>query len=227
MGGTETPARVVIRDEALRLFAEHGVDAVSLRQVAAAAGVSPGLVVHHFGGKDGLRAAVDEHAAGICEDVLREVRRPLGPPVSGSPGTGGPVGSDPPPQSDAFDQLAGGEESFAEALLRRLPRDSPVPAYLRRLLLAGDQAGLRVFRGWYHAQREILDDMIAAGVARPTRDRAVRAAFLVVNDLATLLLREQLIHVLGVDPLAPDGLTRWTRQAIAVYRGGLLVEDGE
>jgi TetR/AcrR family transcriptional regulator, regulator of cefoperazone and chloramphenicol sensitivity len=220
MGGTETPARVVIRDEALRLFAEHGVDAVSLRQVAAAAGVSPGLVVHHFGGKDGLRAAVDEHAAGICEDVLREVRPPRCHPSDGS--------ADAPPSGGASAVLPGeGDESFADALLRRLPEDSPVPAYLRRLLFAGDQAGLRVFRGWYRAQREMLDEMIAAGMARPSRDRAVSAAFLVVNDLATLLLREQLIHVLGVDPLTPEGCARWTRQALAVYRDGLLTEHAE
>ena len=35
-------ARAAIRDEALRLFAAQGPDAVTVRQVAAAAGVSPG-----------------------------------------------------------------------------------------------------------------------------------------------------------------------------------------
>lgn len=43
-------ARAVIRDEALRLFAERGPDDVTVRQIAAA-GVSPALVVHHFGSK--------------------------------------------------------------------------------------------------------------------------------------------------------------------------------
>lgn len=42
-------ARAVIRDEALCLFAARGPAAVSLRQVAAAAGVSPGPAIHHFG----------------------------------------------------------------------------------------------------------------------------------------------------------------------------------
>ena len=42
-------ARAVIRDEALRLFAERGPDAVSVRQITAATGVSSGLVSHHFG----------------------------------------------------------------------------------------------------------------------------------------------------------------------------------
>ena len=54
-------ARAVIRDEALRLFAGRGPDAVTVRQIAAAAGVSPGLVIHHFGSKDGLREAVDQY----------------------------------------------------------------------------------------------------------------------------------------------------------------------
>lgn len=48
-----------IRDAALRLFGEQGFTKTTVRQVADAADVSPGLVIHHFGSKDGLRAAVD------------------------------------------------------------------------------------------------------------------------------------------------------------------------
>jgi len=44
--------------QALGLFGECGIDATSLREVAKAAEVSPALVVHHFGGKEGLVAAV-------------------------------------------------------------------------------------------------------------------------------------------------------------------------
>jgi len=50
---------------ALRLFAGHGPDAVSVRQVAAAAGVSPGLVIHHFGSGDGLREAAGAHVLAL------------------------------------------------------------------------------------------------------------------------------------------------------------------
>jgi TetR/AcrR family transcriptional regulator, regulator of cefoperazone and chloramphenicol sensitivity len=38
-----------------------------VRAIASEAGVSPGLVIHHFGSKDGLRTACDEH-------VLRVIR---------------------------------------------------------------------------------------------------------------------------------------------------------
>ena len=42
-------AKAVIRNTALRLFAERGPDGVSVREIAAAAGVSPALVIHHYG----------------------------------------------------------------------------------------------------------------------------------------------------------------------------------
>lgn len=58
-----------IRDAAITAFAANGVDGTSIRTIAAAAGVSPGLVIHHFGSKDQLRVACDEHVAGIIREV--------------------------------------------------------------------------------------------------------------------------------------------------------------
>lgn len=54
-----------IRDAAIDLVATEGVNALSARAVAKAAGVSPGSVIHHFGSMDGLRAACDERVAAI------------------------------------------------------------------------------------------------------------------------------------------------------------------
>jgi AcrR family transcriptional regulator len=51
-----------IRDSAIEQFGEHGFD-VGLRAIATAAGVSAALVIHHFGSKDGLRAACDAYIA--------------------------------------------------------------------------------------------------------------------------------------------------------------------
>ncbi|MFC7490234.1 MULTISPECIES: TetR/AcrR family transcriptional regulator [unclassified Knoellia] len=58
---------------ALRLFAARGAGATSLREVAREAGVAPGLVVHHFGGKDGLRAAVDDFVVDLFRDAVDSV----------------------------------------------------------------------------------------------------------------------------------------------------------
>ena len=57
-----------IRDAAIELFGSRGFD-VGVRAIAEAAGVSPGLVIHHFGSKDGLRKACDDY---IAEEIRSE-----------------------------------------------------------------------------------------------------------------------------------------------------------
>jgi AcrR family transcriptional regulator len=59
-------ARARIRDAAIRRFGADGFG-VPVRTVAAEAGVSPGLVIHHFGSKENLREVCDDH-------VLRVIR---------------------------------------------------------------------------------------------------------------------------------------------------------
>ena len=195
-------ARAAIRDQALRLFAESGPEAVSLRRVAAAAGVSPGLVAHHFGSRAGLRQAVDAHVAGLFDELFAA----MGDADWHSPNVGA---------------------SFGEAILARLPPDSPVPAYLRRLLLSGDAAGQALFACWYALSRQMLDQLTAAGMMRDAGDPAVAAAFLMVNDLAVLLMREHLTAVLGADPLSPTGMARWAQTVLAVYRDGIFTTSRE
>jgi AcrR family transcriptional regulator len=51
-----------IRDAAIAAFGEHGWG-VGVRTIAQAAGVSPALVIHHFGSKENLRAVCDDHIA--------------------------------------------------------------------------------------------------------------------------------------------------------------------
>jgi TetR/AcrR family transcriptional regulator, regulator of cefoperazone and chloramphenicol sensitivity len=53
--------RARIREAALRLFSERGVEGTTVRDIASAAGVSTGLIRHHFGSKEELRAACDAY----------------------------------------------------------------------------------------------------------------------------------------------------------------------
>ena len=71
-------AAAVIREVAMRLFADRGAAAVTVREIAAAAGVSPGLVMHHYGSKDGLRDAVDRRAATDRGALVGELLSPGG-----------------------------------------------------------------------------------------------------------------------------------------------------
>ncbi|MFC4372771.1 TetR family transcriptional regulator [Nocardia halotolerans] len=67
-----------IRDAAIALFGEQGFG-VGVRAIATAAGVSPGLVNHHFGSKQGLRAACDERVIEIIRDEKLRSLRATGP----------------------------------------------------------------------------------------------------------------------------------------------------
>ena len=193
-------AKATIRNAALRLFAERGHDAVTMREIAAAAGVSPALVVHHFGSKDGLRAAVDGYAAQAFDSLFA-----MG-------------------EQDLAEALTGNDwMSVAEMFARVFPHGSPLPAYLRRLLHVNDPAGAALFGRWYALTRRLLDSMAEMGAARPGEDPAVRAAFLLVNDLALVLLRNQIAAAIGVDPLTPEGITRWAKEITAVYTEGAFV----
>ncbi|GAA3012448.1 TetR/AcrR family transcriptional regulator [Streptosporangium longisporum] len=62
---SDLTARARIGNAALELFGSEGVNRVSIRAIAAKAGVSPALVVHHFGSKEGLRAACDHYVISL------------------------------------------------------------------------------------------------------------------------------------------------------------------
>jgi AcrR family transcriptional regulator len=72
----EQAVRASLIATAAKLFAERGPRAVSVREVADAAGVNPGLVHHYFGSKGGLVTAVlDDLAEEAAEEIAK--REPL------------------------------------------------------------------------------------------------------------------------------------------------------
>ncbi len=60
-------ARARIRDAAVARFGRDGFRA-PVRAIAEDAGVSAALVIHHFGSKDALRAACDEHVLTVIRE---------------------------------------------------------------------------------------------------------------------------------------------------------------
>ncbi len=74
IGGDELKKLELIRRAALKSFATRGAAATSLRSVAADAGVSLGLVQHHFATKAGLIKAVDDYVMSV---VIEMVSRPV------------------------------------------------------------------------------------------------------------------------------------------------------
>ncbi|HIY41253.1 MAG TPA: TetR family transcriptional regulator [Candidatus Nocardiopsis merdipullorum] len=64
-------ARARIRDAAIECFGQQGFG-VSVRAIAKHAGVSAGLVIHHFGSKEKLREACDDHVIQLIRETKTE-----------------------------------------------------------------------------------------------------------------------------------------------------------
>jgi AcrR family transcriptional regulator len=85
-----------IRDAAIEVIAAEGPARATVRKVAAAASVSPALVIHHYGSMESLRAECDHYvaaqirrlkseaiAAGPALDLLAAIRRSHDQPLAG------------------------------------------------------------------------------------------------------------------------------------------------
>jgi AcrR family transcriptional regulator len=65
-------AEARIRDAALARFPREGFEGTTVRAIAEDAGVSPALVVHHYGSKEGLRRACDTYVIERIHTVKTE-----------------------------------------------------------------------------------------------------------------------------------------------------------
>jgi AcrR family transcriptional regulator len=86
LAAAETPpTKQRILDAAEQLFAEHGFDGVSLRQITAAAGVELALANYHFGPKTELYIAVIRRRANELNEARRRLFEalPAAPSVEG------------------------------------------------------------------------------------------------------------------------------------------------
>ncbi len=73
---SDLTARARVRDAAIDLFGRVGFERATVRDVAAAAEVSPALVIHHFSSKDGLREACDAHVTSLLFDKKHDLLAP-------------------------------------------------------------------------------------------------------------------------------------------------------
>lgn len=80
-------ARVRIRDAALKHFAEEGYERTTIRAIARTAGVSHGMLRHHYGSKIDLRAGCDDYVFQVLHrlnTVLLDIPSAADPPLQSS-----------------------------------------------------------------------------------------------------------------------------------------------
>lgn len=169
-----------IRNTALDLFAEGGADGTSMRAIATAAGVTVGLLVHHFGTKQAIRDAVDDLVVDHFADAIAR-----------TPSQGGPH------------EIA---QARDEAVAEMLASHPQVVDYLRRTLLdpGGFRGGL-LEKLTALTHREIAA-LRGAGVASTGRQESNQVIETMVRQVGQLFLQPMVdaiwAHFHGVD--APE-----------------------
>lgn len=196
----ELTAEARIRRAALKLFAQHGFDATSLRAIARAARTSPSLIIHHFGSKEGLRDAVN---ADVIATINRAVRAYL-PPNE--------------PHERPYEA--------PEAAFREVFGDRPeLGAYTRRMFFDGDETAVAVLRQFMVISRRVSAAFEQRGWMRQVADQEMRDLQLIILDLGPVLFAPLLAAYFEQPPLSPELHHRWAASQFDMLTDGIFTDD--
>lgn len=184
-----------IRDAALQTFARHGTSATSLRAVAEAAGVSVGLVQHHFTNKAGLIKAVDDHVMAV---VVATISRPV-----------------PPPPDDSVAEMG-------RRVTWIMSEHPEIADYVGRALLDGSPLGTAIFDTLTAFGIARWNQRAERGETRPEIDVTWGALNSLVLALGSLILRSHIERQLPEPLTAPHQLERWQQSVNMLLRDGLF-----
>uniref|UniRef100_UPI003F4933A5 TetR/AcrR family transcriptional regulator n=1 Tax=Nonomuraea bangladeshensis TaxID=404385 RepID=UPI003F4933A5 len=188
-------ARARIRDAALRHFGEHGFDRATTRAIAETAGVSPGLLRHHFGSKQALREACDAHLVKLISRINEQV---------------------------AADMAAGGVNGVNH-VAASMAALGPYQRYLARALTEGRaepvfDAMVRMSEQWLAGLDERRSDVPFAG-------RKARATVGTAMALAVGILHEHVSRGLGADVSGEEGAHLLALTLLDLYSHPWLSRD--
>lgn len=184
-----------IRDAALKCFAARGSSATSLRSVAAEAGVSLGLVQHHFATKANLIKAVDDHVLAVMATALAK-----------------PI---PEPPADSIADVGNRVTS--------LIADEPdVVAYVGRALTDGSSLGEQLFDSLAAIGAERWRVRAEQGLTRPDLDPIWGTLNPLVLALGAWVLRAHIERHLPEPLETPTQLQRWQKATDSLLRDGQM-----
>lgn len=196
---SDLTAMARIRNAALDGFARDGVAATTIRDVAKAAGVSPGLVQHHFKTKADLEQAVNEYVLRVAVEASEGLEESTAEATT----------------EELFDamgkRIMGLVRDHRSALL-----------YVIRSAAAGEKAGLDIFDAFLALVNGHVERLAAEGTLRDDVDRLWLGLQVVILDLGTVLLEPAIERHLDKPMHAPDQLERWRTACTELLRRGTV-----
>jgi AcrR family transcriptional regulator len=195
VGAVELTTVERIRNAALRMVAVQGVSGTSLRAVAAAAGVSLGLVQHHFATKAGLIKAVDDY---VFAAVINQITQPV-----------------PDTTSDSVAEIS-------DRVTAMISENPDVTNYVGRALIDGRPVGYMIFDALLNSGTARWNQRGERGETRPDIDLTWAAVNSLVLALGTFILRGHIERNLPEPLTSPAQLQRWHSSVTMLLREGLF-----
>jgi AcrR family transcriptional regulator len=161
-------AKARIRNAALESLVAKGSAGTTIREVAKAAGVTHGLVVHHFTNKDGLRRAVRQHVIDLIREALEST-----------------------PTEGTAAQIRRARDASVDRMLTANPA---VAAYMRRAMLdpaETDDALVAMMADFTLAE---VRSLRSRGLAATTAPDYAQAMAVVARELGPRLLAPAMDH---------------------------------
>jgi len=169
-----------IRHAALHLFAARGYERTSLRQIAHRAHVSLALIAHHFGCKQALREAVDEHVLSCFTSA---------------------VAAEPPSRCDPAEATA----LRLRVVERVLDASLVIRSYVRRSAGEDVRAGGTFFPALMGVLRRVLLES-QPGLGADETERLARQSFLLTFGPVILEPVMQAMAMNGMEPRAGEAV---------------------
>ncbi len=189
-------AKALIRQAAMAVVGDLGFASASIRAIAAAAGVSSGLVQYHFHTKEGLRAAVDAYVMERAAEILASVH--------------------------GVDRSVALAAALNDAVMAFARSDPALLAYIRRTLVDGGPSAQAMFDGLLAITRDAVDGLRADGVVRADVDPVWAALHVLVLNLGPILLQPLMDQHLDQALPSDGGIRRWQEANAALALGGML-----
>ncbi|CAN5366392.1 TetR/AcrR family transcriptional regulator [soil metagenome] len=184
-----------IRDAALKCFAGQGTGSTSLRQIADEAGVSIGLVQHHYGTKTRLIEVVDDHVLAV-----------LGASLATEP---------TPASSDSVDE-------FGHKVIDLIVKQPDIVDYVGRTLIDGNRFGAVLFDGLVAMNEARWNQRTEQQLTRVDLDHTWAALNPLILVLGAITLRTHLDRHLPEAFTTKTQLTRWQEAVNILIREGLM-----
>lgn len=183
---------------ALKLFGRQGYDGTSTREIAAAAKANIGSIAYHFGGKEGLRAAVADHVVETIQSIAGQA-------------LGGLSGPDPATLTaeTAREQLKAALQGMVTFIVAR-PEAGEIVQFMLRELAEPTPTLDRIYAGLFEPTHRRLCLIWERATGEPAESEATRLSIfsLIGQAVYFRIGREPVMRRMGWTQIGEDEAAR-------------------